>query len=122
MPDPRLENVPEPPILPYRAGGRDRFESSRDEVFGTTGKFALVLSGIAVVYVTGGILLPRFVDRIDSDALRYGPFCCGGLSWIVSLTMAISVAIRDSIGRKWGITALVVDAIVVPAIVFVFYK
>ena len=108
--------------MPYRAEGRERFVSPKDEVYGTTGKFALVLSGVAVVYVTGGILLPAFVGRIDSDALRYGPYFCGGLSWIVSLTMAIAVAIRDSIGRKWGIMALVTDAIVVPAIVYAFYQ
>lgn len=94
-----------PPVLPYRAGKFARFRSPVDEVFGQMGMLALGLAVVALSVVTAALVAPGVVGRSTGGL----GFVCAGLSWIFSLTIALVVASRASIGRKWAVLAVLAD-------------
>ncbi len=110
-----------PPVLPYRAEGHERFASPIDEVYGTMGKCASVLSSIVVSSVITITVAPRFAGDVGTGILQMGSAICGGIAWIVSLTLAVVVSAKESVGRKWALLAVALNVVAMPALLFMLH-
>jgi hypothetical protein len=101
--------VKSPPVLPYRPGGKPDYAPlpPADLIYKPFGVVAFGLSITAAACVAGSVYW--FGSR-RSDGLRQG-FCFGLLPWLLSVTLALSVAARRSAGRPWAILALIVDLV-----------
>ncbi|QOV91704.1 hypothetical protein [Humisphaera borealis] len=115
---PAGESQPEsspPAVLPYHASGRDDYVGPIDEVYGQMGRAALILSLFAASYV-----IAFKVVSVGSLSVfnGFGICCLGLLPWIVSLTLAIRVSFRQSVGRSFALAALAIDLTLMFAVIW----
>lgn len=102
--------------MPYRAGPDLDETPPHDLVYGKMGQFALILGVVAASLVVAATVMKR--STMGQVNVPTCSFCCGVVTWLLSLSIATRVSLSKSVGRWWAISAIVIDLLLMFVVVY----